>query len=311
MTPTPIRRTGLVAALCLSVAWPVLAQETAPATEAPATGAPAAEAPVTDTAAAPATPVTRETIVATVNGVTITVGHLIVARDALPAQYQQMPNEMLLPGLIDQLVQQTLLMQAAGEPDARTTLVLENQNRQILAAQSLAKAVETAVTPEAVEARYNQDFVNADQGSEYNAAHILVETEDEAKAIITELDGGADFDALARERSTGPSGQNAGDLGWFGRGDMVEPFEAAVLTMTPGSYTPAPIQTQFGWHVIFLKETRPATAPALEEVQAEIAQTLQREAIEAELARLQDGALIEMPEVQIDPAVLSDLSILD
>jgi peptidyl-prolyl cis-trans isomerase C len=303
MTPTPIRRTGLVAALCLSVAWPVLAQETAPATEAPATEAPATEAP--------ATPVTRDTVVATVNGVAITVGHLIVARDALPAQYQQMPNEMLLPGLIDQLVQQTLLMQSAGEPDDRTKLVLENQNRQILAAQSLAKAVEAAVTPEAVEARYNQDFVNADQGSEYNAAHILVETEDEAKAIIAELDGGADFDTLARERSTGPSGPNAGDLGWFGRGDMVEPFEAAVLTMTPGTYTAAPVQTQFGWHVIFLKETRPATAPALEEVQAEIAQTLQREAIEAELARLQDGALIDMPEVQVDPAVLSDLSILD
>jgi peptidyl-prolyl cis-trans isomerase C len=243
--------------------------------------------------------------------VTITVGHLIVARDALPPQYQQMPNEMLLPGLIDQLVQQTLLMQSAGTPDARTNLVLENQNRQIMAAQALAQAVEATVTPDAVQARYNQDFVNADLGSEYNAAHILVETEDEAKAIIAELDGGADFDTIARERSTGPSGQNAGDLGWFGRGDMVEPFEAAVLELAPGSYTAAPIQTQFGWHVIFLKETRPATAPALEEVQAEIAQTLQREAIEAELARLQDGALIETPEVQIDPAVLSDLSILD
>jgi peptidyl-prolyl cis-trans isomerase C len=302
MTPTPIRRTGLIAALCLSAAWPALAQDTA------APVAPATEAPAT---AAPATPVTRDTVVATVNGVAITVGHLIVARDALPAQYQQMPNEMLLPGLIDQLVQQTLLMQSAGTPDDRTTLVLENQNRQILAAQALAKAVEASVTPDAVQARYNQDFVNADLGSEYNAAHVLVETEDEAKAIIAELDGGADFDTIARERSTGPSGQNAGDLGWFGRGDMVEPFEAAVLEMTPGTYTPAPVQTQFGWHVIFLKETRAATAPELEEVQAEIAQTLQREAIEAELARLQDGALIEMPEVQIDPAVLSDLSILD
>ena len=285
MTPTPIRRTGLIAALCLSVAWPALAQDPAP--------------------------VTRDTVVATVNGVTITVGHLIVARDALPAQFQQMPNEMLLPGLIDQLVQQTLLMQSAGAPDARTQLVHENQDRQIMAAQALARAVEAAVTPEAVEARYNQDYVNADLGSEYNAAHILVETEDEAKAIIAELDGGADFDTLARERSTGPSAPNAGDLGWFGRGAMVEPFEEAVLAMTPGTHTAAPVQTQFGWHVIRLKETRPATAPALEEVQAELAQTLQREAIEAELARLQDGALIDLPDVALDPAVLSDLSILD
>jgi peptidyl-prolyl cis-trans isomerase C len=288
MTLTLIRRSGLAVAMCACVALPLSAQD-----------------------AAQPEPVTRDTVVATVNGVNITVGHLIVARDALPPQFQQMPNDQLLPGLIDQLVQQTLLMQSSGDPDDRTRLVLENQNRQIMAAQALSAAVETAVTPEAIEAFYAENIVNADLGSEYNASHILVPTEEEARAIIAELDGGASFDALARERSTGPSAQNAGNLGWFGRGDMVPPFEAAVLEMTPGTYTADPVETQFGWHVIFLNESRPREAPPLEAVQGEIIQALQREAIEAELARLQDGALIVRPEVALDPAVLSDLSILE
>lgn len=282
MTLTQIRRSGLAVALCLSAALPLSAQD-----------------------------VTRDTVVATVNGVDITLGHLIVARDALPAQFQQMPNDQLLPGLIDQIVQQTLLMQSAGDPDARTRLVLENQDRQIRAAQALSLAVEAAVTPEAIEAFYTENVVNADMGSEYNASHILLENEDEARAIIAELDGGAEFETLARERSTGPSAPNAGNLGWFGRGDMVAPFEEAVLAMAPGTYTADPVETQFGWHVIFLNETRTREAPALEAVQGNIVEALQRQAIEAELARLQDGALIVRPEVDLDPAVLSDLTILD
>jgi peptidyl-prolyl cis-trans isomerase C len=282
MTLTQIRRSGLAVALCLSAALPLSAQD-----------------------------VTRDTVVATVNGVDITLGHLIVARDALPPQFQQMPNDQLLPGLIDQIVQQTLLMQSAGDPDARTRLVLENQDRQIRAAQALSLAVEAAVTPEAIEAFYTENVVNADMGSEYNASHILVENEDEARAIIEELDGGAEFETLARERSTGPSAPNAGNLGWFGRGDMVAPFEEAVLAMATGTYTADPVETQFGWHVIFLNETRAREAPALEAVQGNIVEALQRQAIEAELARLQDGALIVRPEVDLDPAVLSDLTILD
>lgn len=282
MTLTQIRRSGLAVALCLSAALPLWAQD-----------------------------VTRDTVVATVNGVDITLGHLIVARDALPPQFQQMPNDQLLPGLIDQIVQQTLLMQSAGDPDARTRLVLENQDRQIRAAQALSLAVEAAVTPEAIEAFYTENVVNADMGSEYNASHILLENEDEARAIIAELDGGAEFETLARERSTGPSAPNAGNLGWFGRGDMVAPFEEAVLAMAAGTYTADPVETQFGWHVIFLNETRTREAPALEAVQGNIVEALQRQAIEAELARLQDGALIVRPEVDLDPAVLSDLTILD
>jgi peptidyl-prolyl cis-trans isomerase C len=282
MTMTLIRRSGLAVALCLSAALPLSAQD-----------------------------ITRDTVVATVNGVDITVGHLIVARDALPPQFQQMPNDQLLPGLIDQLVQQTLLMQSAGDPDARTRLVLENQDRQIRAAQALSIAVDAAVTPEAIEAFYAENVVNTDLGSEYNASHILVETEDEARAIITELDGGATFETLARERSTGPSAPNAGNLGWFGRGDMVPPFEEAVLAMAPGTYTADPVETQFGWHVIYLNETRTREAPPLEAVQGNIVEVLQRQAIEAELVRLQDGALVARPEVTLDPGVLSDLTLLD
>ena len=254
--------------------------------------------------------VAADTVVATVDGTEITLGHMIVLKQRLPAQYQQLPPEVLFEGILDQLVQQTLLGDQIEQLSVGSQIVIENETRSLRAAEEIQRIANEAVTDEALQTAYETAFGNAEPETEYNASHILVETEEEARALITELEGGADFATLAQEKSTGPSGPNGGQLGWFGKGAMVAPFEEAVVAMEPGTVS-APVQTQFGWHVIRLNETRLKDAPALEEVQGDLAETLRREAIEARVSELTDGAQIDRVEAgTIDPNVLNDLSIV-
>jgi len=112
---------------------------------------------------------------------------------------------------------------------------------------------------------------------EFKARHILVDTQAAAVALIDELQGGADFIKLAQEHSTGPSGPSGGDLGWFTAQAMVKPFSDAVATMEDGAFTTSPVQTQFGWHVILLEETRDGAPPPLESVSDVIKQRIAQE----------------------------------
>ncbi len=134
-----------------------------------------------------------DTVVATVNGTEITVGHMIVARATLPEQYQQLPDEILFKGILDQLVQQTALADTyQGDLPARVKLSMENENRSLVAGEVIENVMAGPVDEEALKAAYEEQYASAEQGDEYNASHILVETEDEALAIKAELDGGAD-----------------------------------------------------------------------------------------------------------------------
>ena len=300
-----VKPTALIAgaAIAFATASPLLAQETGPATEAPA------EAPTE--APAEMQKVTADTVVATVNGEDITIGHLVLAKFSLPDQYQALPNEVLFDGLIDQLIQQTVLGQAMGEMTTRAQIQLDNERRSIVAAEQIGKVVSEAVTDDAIAAAYDAEYSDAEPTQEWDASHILVETEEEAQALITELEGGADFAELARTKSTGPSGPNGGALGWFGPGMMVKPFEDAVVGMEVGAVA-GPIQTQFGWHVIKLNDARMKGAPPLEEVRDEIVAKLENDAVEQALATLLGAAEIERADVSgIDPNVLSDPAILD
>jgi len=252
-----------------------------------------------------------ETVVATVNGTDITLGQMVALRDQLPDQYLSLADDVLFNGILEQLIQQVALSQEVAEPlSLRDTLNLENQRLAYLSNKTLNAVVEAAVTEDAIKAAYDQKYANVDPGTEYHAAHILVTTEDEAKAIKAELDGGADFQKVAEEKSTGPSGPNGGDLGWFGKGMMVEPFETAVMAMQPGTLSD-PVQTQFGWHIIKLIETRPATNPSLDETREEIAGELQRQAIETGVTDLVAKAEITRAVEGIDPAVLKNSTLID
>jgi len=113
-----------------------------------------------------------------------------------------------------------------------------------------------------------------------------VETEEKALDLAEELAGGANFAALAQEHSTGPSGPSGGELGWFGAGVMVPEFAEAVAALEVGAVS-EPVQTQFGWHVIKLNETRTKERPSLDEVRDELAETLRSQALDAHIARLE------------------------
>ncbi|MDF1854999.1 peptidylprolyl isomerase [Pseudooceanicola sp.] len=260
-----------------------------------------------------AKPATADTVVATVNGTDITLGHMIMIRAGLPDQYAQLPADVLFTGILDQLVQQEALAQSwTGDLPKAVTLTLDNERSGQIASAAVEDFLKTALSEAEIQAAYDENYSAASDESEYKARHILVETEDEAKALIEALDGGADFATLAKEKSTGPSGPNGGDLGWFGQGMMVKPFEDAVVALAPGSYTKEPVQTQFGWHVILLEETRAKAAPSLDEVRGEIEVELQRTKVQELIDGLVEKANVDRSGAEgIDPTQLTNMQLVE
>lgn len=254
---------------------------------------------------------TADTVVATINGTDITVGHMIITRAQLPQQYQQFPPDVLFSGILDQLIQQTLLSQSLENETDRMMLSLENERRSLRAGEVITNLTGNAVTEEAIQAAYDARFSGAEPETEYNASHILVETLEEAVAVQAEIEAGADFAEVAAEKSTGPSGPNGGQLGWFGPGMMVAPFEAAVVEMEVGTLS-GPVETQFGFHIITLNETRVKAAPAIETLRPELEAELQQSAIEDKITELREAAEItQVDEGSIDPTLLTNLELLE
>lgn len=255
---------------------------------------------------------TADTVVATVNGTVITLGHMIAARESLPEQYKALPPDVLFKGILDQLVQQTVLEQAVeGKLTRAQNLQLENETRGYLSGIALQQAVEGAVTDEALQAAYDARFKDAAPQTEYHAAHILVDSEEKANELKAQLEGGASFADLAKANSTDPgSGANGGDLGWFGLGMMVKPFEEAVVAAPVGKVV-GPVKTDFGWHLILVSETRVAAQPTLDDLREELASEIQQKAIEAKVGELTAAAKIEKLGEGLDPALLADTTLLD
>lgn len=254
---------------------------------------------------------TADTVIATVNGTDITLAHLIIAKAQLPQQYQQLPADVLWDGLMEQLIQQQLLADELSDVPTRAQRAIENEERSIKAGERIAALTDEFVTEDALKAAYDAQVATIEPVTEFHAAHILVASEDEAKAVKARLEAGEDFATVAKEVSTDPGAANGGDLGWFGPGMMVEPFETAVAAMEPGSLSD-PVQTQFGWHIVNLIETREKPVPTLDELRDQLGGQLQEQAITSHLEELTSGAEITRIEAgTVDPAVLNDLTILD
>ncbi len=255
---------------------------------------------------------TAASVVAKVNGVEITLGHMIAAREALPEQYKSLPNDTLFTGILDQLIQQAALEQTVeGKLKARDQLQLDNSRRDFLSNVALTEVVTGAVTDDALQAAYDERFKEYAPQKEFSAAHILVDSEEKANELKAQLDGGADFAELAKGNSTDTgSGANGGDLGWFGMGQMVKPFEDAVVAAEIGKVA-GPVKSDFGWHLILVKETRVAEKPTLDAMREELASELQNRAIEAHIKMVTEAATIERLGDGIDPALLSDTALLD
>jgi peptidyl-prolyl cis-trans isomerase C len=253
-----------------------------------------------------------ETVMATVGGTDITLGHMLAVRAALPAQYDQVPPEVLFKGVLDQLIQQELLSQAhGGEMSRAAALQLENERRAVLAADVAEGVVNADLTEERLQAAYEAQYAGAEEETEYKAAHILVETEEAAQKLVADLEGGANFAALAQEHSIGPSGPSGGDLGWFGDGVMVPEFFAAVSALEVGTVS-APVQTQFGWHVIKLEETRVKERPTLDAVREEMTNALRQEAFDTFIAAREAATQVTRTDTTaMDPAVINQTNLLE
>ncbi|GAA6160552.1 peptidylprolyl isomerase [Ruegeria sp. HU-ET01832] len=250
------------------------------------------------------------TVVARVNGDEITLGHVIATVATLPANYQQIEDDVLYDFIIEQLIQQQLLGQQQDELTKLNALALANETRSLMAVQTVNALIGDLVTDEAIQSAYDARFAEFEGEDEFNASHILVETEEEANEIKSQLDDGADFAELAKEKSTGPSGPNGGELGWFGKGRMVPEFETAVIGLDKEQVSD-PVQTQFGWHVIILNDKRKTEAPELDAVREELAQTLQNEAIQARIDELTQSAQIDRPEIEgMTPGIVRQLDLI-
>ena len=252
------------------------------------------------------------TVVARVGDTEITLGHMLALATRLPEQYRQLPDDVLFNGLLEQIVDQTAVAQQASEPLPQRVLAdIDNTRREVVVNNMLRRAVEDAITEPALRELYAERYLGAEPEREYNAAHILVPTEEEAQALVAELEAGADFADLARAHSEDPgSAGQGGQLGWFGAGRMVPAFEAAVMGLEPGE-TSAPVQTQFGWHIVRLLDTRQADAPPFEAVRDQLTADLQQSTVMGIVEEARNAATIELSAEGIDPAVIRDQSLLD
>lgn len=197
----------------------------------------------------------------------------------------------------DQLIERELLVQEADKQGLAKSSEFKDQMeiaRQSILIRSLVQDFikKNPVKDEEIKAEYDQ-FKAANGGMEYSARHILVEKEDQAKAIISKLKSGAKFEDLAKESKDPGSAANGGLLDWSVPSAYVPEFAAALKALTKGKLTETPVKTQFGFHVIRLEDTREAKLPALDEVKGQISQSLQQKKLQAFQDELKKKAKIQ------------------
>jgi peptidyl-prolyl cis-trans isomerase C len=264
------------------LAQPVAAQAPAPA-------------PAQSPAPAPAAP--ADQVLARVNGKPITLADVAEAVQGLPDEYRSMPQQILFPLLLDQMISQRVIADAARASGLTQSDAFRRRmaraEEDALVQTFLGQRIEATVTDQALRDRFKAEVT--DKAGEFRvcARHILVPTEAAAKEAIAELARGADFAAGASARSTDGSRAQGGDLGCFGREEMVAPFAEAAFALPPGQVTPNPVQTQFGWHVIKVERREEAPKPSFEQASPQLRRDLSEASVNALVAELRSRAEIE------------------
>jgi peptidyl-prolyl cis-trans isomerase C len=237
------------------------------------------------------------TLVARVDGTELHLSDLEAAQQNLPPQAQKLPLERIYPILLDRLVDGALITEAGRkdhldqDPDLQRRL--RRYEDRLIQEAYLNRAINAAETDDQLKARY-QTFAKEKAGrEEVHARHILVKTEAEAKSVISELDKGADFAALAQKYSTDAGAASGGDLGYFGHDEMVKEFADTAFALPANQYTKTPVKTEFGWHVIKVEDHRVSTPPSFDEARQELVQLVARDVVDAKLKELRGAAKIE------------------
>src|SRR5688572_17055279 len=296
-------RTAALSAVCMAALLAagtlgVRAQDTAPGAAQPAQAEPAqtAPAPTQDAAAPPAA--APKAVVTRVGDRDITEAQVAIARQEFGSELGQVPEAQQRGVIIDALINMELLAQAARaaglDKGPAFEARLEFLTQQALRNAYVEQEIVPALTPEELQKGYQSAVVGEFKPEEQvRARHILVDTKEQADKIIADLKAGGAFEELAKQ-SKDPSGQNGGDLGYFGKGQMVPPFEAAAFALEPGKFTETPVQTEFGYHVIKVEEKRMSEPPPLAEVENELRNFLLRQKFESVMASLREKYPIEI-----------------
>jgi peptidyl-prolyl cis-trans isomerase C len=236
-------------------------------------------------------------VVAKLNGQEIRQSDVLRARGRLPASLRDKPAEQIVPMLTTIVINSRLLADEARsqgidrEPQVQRQIDLVTD--LVLEQELLDRYIEKQLTEAAIRARYEKLAAEAAGSEQIRARHILLRSEDDARDVIQSLGAGRSFEALARDRSTDPTADTGGDLGYFTRGEMAEPFSDAAFKLQPGQFTRNPVQTEFGWHVILVEDRRPAVAPPLSQVRDKIRNLLVAELRNEYLASLRGKATVE------------------
>ncbi len=245
---------------------------------------------------------TGSAVVATVNGEEITRDDVVTAIIALGAEYQDVPMEYIWEPILEQIINRKLIAEAARESELDSSEAYLQEmamiEEEVLQQMYMQTRVDEELTDEAVQAAYENwlvEYQATGLGDEVRARHILVASKEEAEAVAARAADGEDFAELAKELSTGPSGVEGGDLGWFRYGDMVQEFADGAYALQPGEIS-GPVESPFGWHVIKMEERSGLDAPTLQDIEVELRDTLARDAILAEIDSLRADAEIEIME---------------
>lgn len=236
--------------------------------------------------------------IATVNGKQIKQSVYDVITKDITASGQKI-DDNTKNAIINELVSSELVYQEAqrlGLDKQPEFLVREELGRRKLLTNVFLQDYlkKNPVSDADTKAAYEQ-YKKAYGDKEYNARHILVKTEAEAKDIIAQLNKGSDFAKLAKEKSLDPGSKDkGGDLGWFSPASMVKPFSDVAANLQKGAISASPVQTQFGWHVIKLIDTRPAQPLAYEKVKDGLQKNLQQRQLEKMMSELRSKAKIDI-----------------
>ncbi|MEA1937768.1 MAG: peptidylprolyl isomerase [Pseudomonadota bacterium] len=232
-------------------------------------------------------------VLATVNGTPITLGEVNAVLDTLPQQVKSLDKD-LTGQILEQMVGARLLETAAIEADLDKSPEVKFAYGRILQEAYLKDAIGDKLNDDLVRAKYDEYVAAFEPNDEIHARHVLLETEDEAKDIIKQLDGGADFAALAKEHSIGPSASNGGDLNYFAHNAMVKPFADTAFAMEIGTWSKEPVKTQFGWHVIKVEDRREQSPVSFDVVRGQLEQQVAQKLIGEEIDALREKAEINM-----------------
>ncbi|MBS0523892.1 MAG: peptidylprolyl isomerase [Proteobacteria bacterium] len=240
----------------------------------------------------------KDPVVATVNGQPIYLSELQVAQQALPPQYRNLPLSSVYPALLDRLIDSKLVVADGKKNKIETDPAFKKRmafvEEQVIQDFWLQKELSKRITPDKLQARYQEKLKSMPAEDEVHARHILVATEQEAKDLLAELKKGTPFDKLAREKSTDKaSGAEGGDLGWFKRTDMVKEFSDAAFALKKGETSEVPVKTQFGYHLIKVEDRRQAPPPSFEELADQLREEVQRETVTQYIDQLHANGKVE------------------